>query len=70
MSVDLALERAKKRSELDRFEREPKEFHSRIRHSYLEQASINNRIKIIDSSKDIKSVSMQVEIYILQFLNE
>ena len=70
LSVDLALERAKKRSELDRFEREPKEFHSRIRHSYLEQASINNRIKIIDSSKDIKSVSMQVEIYILQFLNE
>ena len=70
LSVDLALERAKKRSELDRFEREPKEFHSRIRHSYLEQASINNRTKIIDSSKDIKSVSMQVEIYILQFLNE
>ena len=70
LSVDLALERAKKRSELDRFEREPKEFHSRIRHSYLEQASINNRTKIIDSSKDIKSVSMQVENYILQFLNE
>lgn len=70
LSVDLALERAKKRSELDRFEREPKEFHSRIRNSYLEQASINNRTKIIDSSKDIKSVSMQVEIYILQFLNE
>tara|TARA_B100000686_G_C16767856_1_gene963036 strand:- start:656 stop:1270 length:615 start_codon:yes stop_codon:yes gene_type:complete len=70
LSVDLALERAKKRSELDRFEREPKEFHSRIRNSYLEQASINNRTKIIDSSKDIKSVSMQVENYILQFLNE
>ena len=70
LSVDLALERAKKRSELDRFEREPKEFHSRIRHSYLEQASINNRTKIIDSSKDIKSVSMQVKNYILQFLNE
>ena len=70
LSVDLALERAKKRSELDRFEREPKEFHSRIRNSYLEQASINNRTKIIDSSKDVKSVSMQVENYILQFLNE
>ena len=70
LSVDLALERAKKRSELDRFERAPKEFHSRIRHSYLEQASINNRTKIIDSSKDIKSVSMQVENYILQFINE
>ena len=70
LSVDLALERAKKRSELDRFEREPKDFHSRIRNSYLEQASINNRTKIIDSSKDIKSVSMQVENYILQFLNE
>ena len=69
LSVDLALERAKKRSDLDRFEREPKEFHSRIRDSYLEQASSNNRFKIVDSSKDIESVSSQLKKYLVDFIN-
>ena len=69
LPVDVALERAKERSELDRFEREPKDFHSRIRESYLELASSNNRIKTIDSSKDFESVSLQVENYLTEFLN-
>ena len=69
LPVDVALERAKERSELDRFEREPLDFHSRIRKSYLELASTNNRIKTIDSSKDFKSVSLQVENYLTEFLN-
>ena len=69
LPVDVALERAKERSELDRFEREPKDFHSRIRESYLELASNNNRIKTIDSSKDFESVSLQVEKYLTEFLN-
>ena len=69
LPVDLALERAKERSELDRFEREPLDFHSRIRESYLELASTNNRIKTIDSSKDFETVSIQVENYLNEFLN-
>jgi len=69
LPVDVALERAKERSELDRFEREPKDFHSRIRESYLELASTNHRIKTIDSSKDFESVSSQVENYLTEFLN-
>ena len=69
LPVDVALERAKERSELDRFEREPKDFHSRIRESYLELASTNHRIKTIDSSKDFESVSLQVENYLTDFLN-
>ena len=69
LPVDVALERAKERSELDRFEREPLDFHSRIRESYLELASTNNRIKTIDSSKDFESVSLQVENYLTEFLN-
>ena len=69
LPVDVALQRAKDRSELDRFEREPKDFHSRIRDSYLELASNNHRIKTIDSSKDFKSVSLQVENYLTEFLN-
>ena len=69
LPVDVALERAKERSELDRFEREPLDFHSRIRESYLELASTNHRIKTIDSSKDFESVSLQVENYLTDFLN-
>ena len=69
LPVDVALERAKERSELDRFEREPKDFHSRIRESYLELASTNHRIKTIDSSKDFESVSLQVDNYLTEFLN-
>ena len=69
LPVDVALERAKERSELDRFEREPLDFHSRIRESYLELASTNHRIKTIDSSKDLESVSLQVKNYLTEFLN-
>ena len=69
LPVDVALERAKERSELDRFEREPLDFHSRIRESYLELASTNHRIKTIDSSKDFESVSLQVKNYLTEFLN-
>ena len=69
LPVDVALERAKERSELDRFEREPQDFHSRIRESYLELASTNHRIKTIDSSKDFESVSLQVKNYLTEFLN-
>jgi len=69
LPVDVALERAKERSELDRFEREPLDFHSRIRESYLELASTNHRIKTIDSSKDFETVSIQVENYLNEFLN-
>ena len=69
LPVDVALQRAEKRSELDRFEREPKDFHSRIRNSYLELASSNHRIKTVDSSEDIESVAMQVEKYLIDFLD-
>ncbi len=69
LPVDVALQRAKKRSELDRFEREPKDFHSRIRDSYLELATRNHRIKTVDSSEGIESVTMQVENYLNDFLD-
>ncbi len=69
LPVDVALQRAEMRSELDRFEREPKDFHSRIRNSYLELASNNHRIKTVDSSEDIKSVAIQVEKYLTEFLD-
>lgn len=70
LPVKEALKRAKKRSELDRFESEPEDFHNRIRDSYLEQASKNDRFKIVNSSKDITSVAEQVKKYIKQLVNE
>ena len=69
LPVDVALQRAAERSALDRFEREPQDFHSRIRDSYLELASNNRRIKTVDSSKDIEYVSNKVEKYLTEFLN-
>ena len=70
LPVNEALERAKERSELDRFESEPADFHNRIRDSYLEQASKNDRFKIVNSSKEIESVAEQVKNYVNKFLNE
>ena len=61
LPVKLALERAKIRSQLDRFEKEEVKFHNRIRKVYLDLSKKNKgRIKIIDASKDIKSVSTKV----------
>ncbi len=70
LPVNEALDRAKARSTLDRFESESEDFHKRIRDSYLEQAYKNNRFKIVNSSKDIESVAEQVKNYIIEFLNE
>ena len=61
LPVEMALERARKRSELDRFESEDYNFHQRIRETYLFLAKENSeRIKIIDATKDIKEVESQV----------
>ena len=70
LPVNEALDRAKARSTLDRFESESEDFHKRIRDSYLEQAYKNNRFKIVNSSQDIESVAEQVKNYIIEFLNE
>ena len=61
LPVEMALERARKRSKLDRFESEDYDFHQRIRETYLFLANEDSeRIKIIDASKDIEEVESQV----------
>ena len=61
LPVEMALERARKRSKLDRFESEDYDFHQRIRETYLFLADEDSeRIKIIDASKDIEEVKSQV----------
>jgi dTMP kinase len=57
----MALERAIDRGELDRFEKEPIEFHNRVRDSYLKLSRGHpERISIIDSSKNRGEVESQL----------
>ena len=71
LPVELALERAKQRANLDRFEREPIDFHNRIRNVYKSRAVEDpKRIKIVDSSLSFQEVKDQVVNIVSQFLNE
>ena len=68
---EIALERARQRSSLDRFEREPLDFHTRIRNTYTELASNHaKRFRTIDSSQDFSEVRKQVTSVILNFIND
>jgi dTMP kinase len=59
----------KKRSELDRFESEPMDFHERIRDAYVSLCEDNpERFRMIDSSVDFIEVKKQVEIIVLDFI--
>ena len=65
----MALDRAKKRSELDRFESEPMDFHERIRAAYVSLNEDNpERFRLIDSSVDFLEVKKQVETVVLDFM--
>ena len=68
LSPEMALERAKKRSELDRFESEPLAFHTRIRDAYKLLAQQDpNRFVLIDAAKNLDSVQNQVQNCIGEF---
>jgi dTMP kinase len=70
LSPEIALQRAKNRSELDRFESEPIDFHQRIREAYLNLANDNvERYVVIDASKDIHNVKDQVLKKVTQFID-
>jgi len=71
LPVEIALERAKQRANLDRFEKEPIDFHNRIRNIYKSRAMEDpKRIKIVDSSVSFQEVKDQVVCIVSQFLNE
>ena len=71
LPVELALERAKQRANLDRFESEPIDFHNRVRNVYKSRAVEDpKRIKIVDSSLSFQEVKDQVVNIVSQFLNE
>ena len=71
LPVEVALERAKRRANLDRFEKEPIDFHNRIRNIYKSRAEEDSkRIKMVDSSVSLQEVKDQVVYIISQFLDE
>ena len=68
LSPEIALERAKNRSEPDRFESEPLAFHTRIRDAYKLLAQQDpNRFVLIDAAKNLERVQSQVQNCIGEF---
>ena len=71
LSVEIGLDRAKKRSEPDRFEVEKIRFFEDVRSAYLNIAKSNpERVKTIDASKPLSEVQLQIKFVIEQFIND
>lgn len=58
--VETGLERARGRGELDRFEQESMAFFQRVRQSYLERARSQAAYHIVDASKSLEEVQVQL----------
>jgi dTMP kinase len=62
LPVEVGLSRAGKRGDLDRFEREQRDFFERVRSTYLQLADQNHeRYRVIDASRDIPEVQAQID---------
>jgi dTMP kinase len=58
--VGIGLQRAKHRGALDRFESEQRSFFERVRQTYLQRASLNERYTIVDASLPLSEVRAQI----------
>jgi dTMP kinase len=69
LPVEIGLERASKRSEPDRFEKEKAAFFEKVRNGYLEIAwNDANRVKVVDASKPLYEVQASITSLIKEFL--
>ena len=69
LPVEMGLERAGRRSEPDRFERQTLAFFERVRNGYLNLAQAEpQRFRVIDASQSLHEVSEQVSAVIHAFL--
>jgi len=67
--VEVGLDRAGKRSEPDRFEKEKHDFFERVRQTYLERAHADPaRMKIIDAGQALDDVQAQIKKTLTEFL--
>jgi dTMP kinase len=59
--VEIGMERAQKRAELDRFESEKQRFFEQVRTAYLQRAASNpQQIKVIDASQSLPDVQAAI----------
>lgn len=71
LPVEIGLERAKKRSEPDRFEREKIEFFEKVRSAYLSIAKASpERVKVIDAGKTLEQVQQQIQTVLEDYLKQ
>lgn len=69
--VQIGSKRAYARSDPDRFESEQEAFHERVRSCYLERAqNEGNRIKVIDASKSLQDVQLQIAAELQRLIEE
>ena len=69
IAPEVSMERARKRSDLDRFESEPIDFHKRIRETYLTLAErYNSRYAVVNSSLGFEEVEIEVNKVIDNFI--
>ena len=69
LDVSIGMQRTKKRSDADRFEREEINFFEKIRNTYLERAKNEpQRFRIINSASSLESVKEQIITILKGFL--
>jgi dTMP kinase len=60
--IELGMQRAKKRGDLDRFENEQLSFFNKVREAYLERAQqYSERIKMIDATQSLEKVQNDIQ---------
>ncbi|MBE8215310.1 MAG: dTMP kinase [Endozoicomonadaceae bacterium] len=68
MPAELGLKRAKKRGNLDRFERETLDFFNRVREAYLVRAKQYQHIyRILDATKPLADIQTQIQTYLIDY---
>ena len=69
--VEVGLQRARHRGELDRFEQESIDFFNGVRQAYLGRAEVNpQRFRVVAAAQDIDSVQSEVELIVREFASE
>ncbi len=69
LPVEQGLERAGRRSEPDRFEREAQAFFERVRHGYLAMANADTgRYRVVDASRELEQVSNDIRQQLRAFI--
>lgn len=61
LPIEIGMERAAKRAELDRFEREKMDFFKNVREGFLHRAALNPEVySVIDASHDLATVQQSL----------